>query len=124
MKSTTLNQDVGEFVCIVTARKNTWSHSRRKRRQEKFKLSNPPSDTDNTGDGAQPPRKIARVDPEAKGSSGYDDSSSSSEEKPLIMFSLELKVEGIHIKLSLTLIDCDQKDMLHQILQHFKNKLQ
>lgn len=49
--------------------------------------------------------------------------SDSSDEKPLIRFSLELKLDGIHIILRLRLMDGERKDKLHQILQYFKNRL-
>lgn len=128
MKSTTLHQDVGEFVCIVTAMKNTWSNSRRKRRMEKVKQNTitelEPSAivTNNISAEDAPPCKKQRVD-SAEGTAHSSEECSSSEEKPLITFCLELKLEGIYIKLYLKMMDCEQKDTLNQIMQYFKNRL-
>lgn len=50
-------------------------------------------------------------------------SSGDEEMDPLVTFSLELRLDGVDIKLSVKLIDGEQKDMLHQILQYIKNRL-
>ncbi|KAF6037403.1 METTL16 [Bugula neritina] len=151
MKSATLHQDLSEFVCIVTARTNTWSHSRRKRRMERFKQSqlSKPHPVDKKVSRVDNPCKKLKLDSVEKkevvdspceelkldtarrddvtavGEVSYTSSceESSAEEKPLISFSLELKLEGVYIKLYMKLIDCEQKDMLNQILQYFKNRL-
>ena len=151
MKSTSLHQDVGEFVSIVSANKNTWSHSRRKRRAEKFKQKIENTDSlsaetccdiqseatvpfkklkldiaisaGGSGDVGKGPQANADQSKEAEKSSLSADELSSSDEKPLITFTLELKLEGIHINLYLKLMDGEQKEMLHQILQYFKNRL-
>lgn len=164
MKCTTLHQDVGEFVCIVTASKNTWSHSRRKRRAENLRqqacdredvTANETVCTTTVQTNSSTGWKVcdaevldleSRCDNESPSAKRIKLSSScikqevnlksaaaggrievsadeSSDEKHLISFTLELKLEGIHIKLSLKLVDGEQKNTLHQILQYFKNRL-
>ena len=138
MTCTTLHQDIDEFVCIVTATKNTWSNNRRKRRAEQLRLKKLNLvKSSGEDEGVSPSHKKRKLDlpaSDAAESSATEsestkklaesaDESSSSDEKSLISFTLELKLEGVHLRLYLKLVDGEQKDMLHQILQYLKNRL-
>lgn len=138
-------------MCVVTARKNTWSHNRRNRRREKrlqHQAELLKEKADHSSDDLCPPVKKIKLsssdespektanqetvtEPSTNTSSDLtisanqmtDGEESSSDEAPLITFSLEVKLEGVSIKLYVKLIGGEQKDALHQILQYFKNRL-
>ena len=163
MKMTTLHQDVGEFVCVVTARKNTWSNQRKLRRLEKRKQqresganqqSTSAEEKEVQEDDPSPPFKKPRMEDLNTANQGQVGESSANQESqtsakanqdslmyksanqemdsgessceetpPLITFSTEVLLEGLNIKLRMKLIGKGDKDMLHQILVYFKNRL-
>lgn len=122
MTTVTLNQDITEYVCIVSARSNTWSHNRRKRRQEKRNQEENLSAS--VDDKDTPTAKRQKLDANTSTASvEVENSSDENEAPPIITFSLEIKFGEGQIKLNVKLIDGDQKDTLHQILQYIKNRL-
>lgn len=115
MTLTTLNHDISEFQCVVTAMSNTWSNSRRKRRlqkriQESCQAEQQASD--------EPAEKSSRTDEGCTSSPSVEANS-----EPLIVFSLELKLTGGAIELNTQLVEGKESDMLHQVLQYLKNRL-
>jgi len=61
MKLTTLHQDVGEFVCVVTARKNTWANQRKLKRLAKQKQQRNEQDNEPQEQESTPPTKKPRL---------------------------------------------------------------
>jgi len=198
MDTTTLSQDVNEFVCLATAHRNTWSHSRRKRREAARKAQltavgnqsqksvdierdgplqltqsikqeshqhgrdaainklpgTEPADTKQSGtvtaDSKQPgPDITGNIQPGgdtadrkqegenlavSEGVKQPSDEQTTGDSKrprlgeeisnsPLIKLSIELKLEGLSILLRMSQIEGEQKDLLAQIMQYFKNNL-